>query len=67
VFDERLVTASNGGDDVVDVLHDQPIDNIFFTGSPAVGKLVMTAAARHVATLTIELGRQVRRRHRRHP
>lgn len=55
-FDERLVAAFDGGDDVADVLLDQPVDHIFFTGSPAVGKLVMIAAAKHLATLTLELG-----------
>ncbi|MES2152345.1 MAG: aldehyde dehydrogenase family protein [Pseudomonadota bacterium] len=33
-----------------------PFDHIFFTGSPAVGKLVMAAAARHLASVTLELG-----------
>ncbi len=56
VFDERLVAAFDGGDDMADILLDQPVDHIFFTGSPAVGKIVMAAAARHLATLTLELG-----------
>ena len=33
-----------------------PFDHIFFTGSPAVGKLVMAAAAKHLTSLTLELG-----------
>jgi len=33
-----------------------PFDHIFFTGSPAVGKLVMAAAAKHLASVTLELG-----------
>jgi len=33
-----------------------PFDHIFFTGSPAVGRVVMAAAARHLASVTLELG-----------
>jgi len=38
------------------VLFDLPVDHIFFTGSPAVGKVIMAAAARHLASVTLELG-----------
>lgn len=38
------------------VLLDLPFDHIFFTGSPAVGKLVMAAAARNLTSVTLELG-----------
>ncbi len=33
-----------------------PFDHIFFTGSTKVGKIVMTAAAQHLASVTLELG-----------
>jgi aldehyde dehydrogenase (NAD+) len=33
-----------------------PWDHIFFTGSTRVGRLVMQAAARHLASITLELG-----------
>ena len=33
-----------------------PFDHIFFTGSPAVGKHVMAAAARNLTSVTLELG-----------
>ncbi|HET9647178.1 MAG TPA: aldehyde dehydrogenase family protein [Microlunatus sp.] len=56
VFDARLVAAFGGGDDVARLLLDQPVDHIFFTGSPAVGKIVMLAAAQHLSTVTLELG-----------
>ena len=56
VFDERLVAAFDGGDEVANLLLDQPVDHIFFTGSPTVGKIVMAAAARHLTTVTLELG-----------
>jgi aldehyde dehydrogenase (NAD+) len=56
VFEERLVAAFEGDDSVADVLLDLPVDHIFFTGSPAVGKVIMAAAARHLASVTLELG-----------
>ena len=34
----------------------KPFDHIFFTGSPAVGKIVMAAAAKHLTSVTLELG-----------
>ncbi|RMG66844.1 MAG: aldehyde dehydrogenase family protein [Bacteroidetes bacterium] len=34
----------------------EPLDYIFFTGSPAVGRIVMQAAARHLTPVTLELG-----------
>lgn len=33
-----------------------PFDHIFFTGSPQVGKIVMEAASKHLASVTLELG-----------
>ena len=33
-----------------------PFDHIFFTGSPAIGKIVMRAAAQHLSSVTLELG-----------
>lgn len=33
-----------------------PFNHIFFTGSPQVGKVVMRAAAEHLASVTLELG-----------
>lgn len=56
IFDENVVTVLEGGPDVSLSLLDLPFDHIFFTGSPAVGKLVMSAAARHLTSVTLELG-----------
>ena len=39
-----------------EALVDKPFDVIFFTGSPAVGKKVMAAAAEHLTPVTLELG-----------
>jgi aldehyde dehydrogenase (NAD+) len=33
-----------------------PFHHVFFTGSPAVGKIVMSAAAKNLASVTLELG-----------
>src|SRR5690606_7096911 len=33
-----------------------PFNHIFFTGSPAIGKLVMKAASEHLTSVTLELG-----------
>lgn len=45
-----------GDKEVAQNLLSYPFDHIFFTGSPAVGKHVMTAAARHLSSVTLELG-----------
>jgi aldehyde dehydrogenase (NAD+) len=37
-------------------LLDLPFDHIFFTGSPRIGKVVMSAAAKHLTSVTLELG-----------
>lgn len=56
LFDERLVTVVEGGVEASQVLLSKPFDHIFFTGSPAVGKIVMKAAAEHLTSVTLELG-----------
>ncbi|NXT85549.1 AL3B1 dehydrogenase, partial [Zapornia atra] len=37
-------------------LLENKFDYIFFTGSPSVGRIVMTAAAKHLTPITLELG-----------
>jgi aldehyde dehydrogenase (NAD+) len=56
VFPANEVALFEGGQPTSRVLLELPFDHIFFTGSPAVGKLVMAAAARHLASVTLELG-----------
>ena len=56
VFDEKDVAVFEGGVDLANEMLELPIDHIFFTGSPSVGRIVMTAAARHLASVTLELG-----------
>ena len=55
-FPADLVTVVQGDKDVAQRLLDLPFDHIFFTGSPAVGKIVMAAAAKHLTSVTLELG-----------
>ena len=56
VFEESDVALFEGGVDVATALLDLPFSHIFFTGSTRVGKLVMAAAAKNLATVTLELG-----------
>jgi len=55
-FDEKDVALFEGGVDVATALLELPFNHIFFTGSTRVGKLVMAAAARHLSSVTLELG-----------
>lgn len=56
VFQEDLAAVIEGGVDVSTELLKLPFDYIFFTGSVAVGKVVMEAAAKHLTPVTLELG-----------
>ena len=56
LYEEREVAVLTGGADVAQALTAQPFDHIYFTGSPAVGRLVMKAAAEHLTSVTLELG-----------
>jgi aldehyde dehydrogenase (NAD+) len=56
VFDENEVALFEGDVSVAEALLELPFNHIFFTGSTRVGKIVMAAAARHLATVTLELG-----------
>jgi aldehyde dehydrogenase (NAD+) len=56
VFPPDEVAIFEGAADTSQALLALPFDHIFFTGSPAVGKLVMAAAAKHLTSVTLELG-----------
>lgn len=56
VFPDDIAVAVEGGVDCAQQLLQLPFDHIFFTGSPTVGKIVMEAASRHLASVTLELG-----------
>jgi aldehyde dehydrogenase (NAD+) len=55
-LDPDAIAVVEGGADVSLGLLDQGLNHCFFTGSPAVGSAVMTAAARHLTPVTLELG-----------
>ncbi|TVR77954.1 MAG: aldehyde dehydrogenase family protein [Chitinophagaceae bacterium] len=56
VFPENEVAVIEGDHEIGAELLKLPFDHIFFTGSPAVGKIVMGAAAKNLTSVTLELG-----------
>ena len=56
VFPEDEVAVFEGDAGMATLLLDLPFDHIFFTGSPMIGKVVMAAAAKHLTSVTLELG-----------
>ena len=56
VFPADRVAVILGGTDVAAAFAALPLDHLFFTGSTAVGRLVMAAAAANLTPVTLELG-----------
>lgn len=56
VFDKEYAAVVRGGRKETQELLDIPFDYIFFTGSQAIGKLVMQKAAQNLIPITLELG-----------
>ena len=56
LFPENEVALIEGEVEVAQELLKLPFNHMFFTGSPAVGKIVMQAAAKHLTSVTLELG-----------
>ena len=56
VFTEDEVAVLQGDAQLAQALQKLPFDHVFFTGSPAIGKQVMAAAAQQLASVTLELG-----------
>jgi aldehyde dehydrogenase (NAD+) len=56
VFDEAEVAVVEGGVPESTELLALPFDHFFFTGSTRVGSIVAQAAAKHLASATLELG-----------
>lgn len=56
LFDENEVAIIEGDASVAEALLHKKFDHIFFTGSPAIGRVVMKAAAEHLTSVTLELG-----------
>lgn len=55
-FNKNYIAVVQGNRDVNAALLEQRYDIIFFTGSPSLGKKVMTAAAKHLTPVVLELG-----------
>lgn len=56
IFAPEEVAVVEGDKEVAAELLELPFDHIFFTGSPAVGKVVMRTAANHLTSVSLELG-----------
>jgi aldehyde dehydrogenase (NAD+) len=56
LFSPDYVTVFQGEAQATQNLLEEKFDYIFFTGSTAVGRIIMTAAARHLTPVTLELG-----------
>ena len=55
-FEEQYIAVVQGNRDVNTALLEQRWDLIFFTGSPALAKTVMAAAAKNLTPVVLELG-----------
>ncbi len=55
-FKTNYIAIVQGSRKVNEILLEQWFDTIFFTGSPTVGKVVMSAAAQHLTPVVLELG-----------
>ncbi len=55
-FPEEQAAVVLGGQDAARTLLSLPFDKIFFTGSPAIGRQVLEAAAKNLTPVTLELG-----------
>lgn len=55
-FSSSHVAMVEGHREVNTMLFDQKWNHIFLTGSPEMGRVAMTAAARHLTPVTLELG-----------
>jgi aldehyde dehydrogenase (NAD+) len=55
-FEPHEVALIEGGVETSQALLELPFNHIFFTGAPEIGKIVMAAAAKHLASVTLELG-----------
>jgi len=56
IFSPNEIGVVEGGPEVSQALTELPFDHICFTGSTRVGQKVMLAAAKNLATVTLEMG-----------
>jgi coniferyl-aldehyde dehydrogenase len=55
-FDPERVTVAVGGLELARTFPTLPWDHLLYTGSPAIGRVVMQAAAQNLTPVTLELG-----------
>ncbi|KNA06698.1 hypothetical protein SOVF_178590, partial [Spinacia oleracea] len=55
-LDNTAIKVIEGGPEASQQLLQQKWDKIFYTGSPKIGRIVMTEAAKHLTPVTLELG-----------
>jgi len=55
-LDMNAIAVVEGGKKPTTTLLELPFDKIFYTGGEQVGKIVMSAAAKHLCPVTLELG-----------
>jgi len=55
-LDSDAITLVEGGAPVAESLLNERFDHILYTGGPNVARIVMTAAAKHLTPVTLELG-----------
>ena len=55
-FNENEVYTILGGSDIAEKILKLKFNHILFIGSPTIGKIVMKAASKHLASVTLELG-----------
>lgn len=55
-FNENEIAVVEGAVSEATELLKLPFNHIFFTGAPSIGKIVMKAASKHLASVTLELG-----------
>ena len=56
IFEQNEVCLIEGAVETSTHLLSLPFNHIFFTGAPMIGKIVMEAAAKNLASVTLELG-----------
>lgn len=56
IFSSDYIKVIHGSKDQNEFILKEKVDLFFFTGSPAVGKIVMRAAAEHLTPVVLELG-----------
>ncbi len=55
-FQNNICAVIEGNQEVTTHILKYPFNHIFFTGSTAVGKIIMQAASQHLTSVTLELG-----------